>query len=235
MPAHQTYETCPTPNKGALVGRSTNLHVIVQPPCNRWRCPRCSKIKAFKLQQRMALTRPNRFLTLTHHPRDGESPPEALVRMRRDWHIMQRRLQRANSHTPLRYLLVVEWTGAGFPHFHILLNSRFLPQRTISRAWKEIHGAPIVDIRRVRQPKRAAKYLSKYLTKATPLPPRMRRWSCSRGYLPPLPLYVPTDLPPDLTWTYSRIPPVTIALQLTAQGNPYLEGPRGSILVIDTT
>ena len=235
MPAAKAPTICPTPNKGALIGTSGNLTVITQPPCNRWRCPRCANIKAFKLQKRMELTRPNRFLTLTHLPKDGESPQEALRRMRKDWHVLQRRLQRANSHTSLRYLLVVEWTGAGFPHFHILLNSRYLPQRTISRMWREIHGAPIVDIRRVRQPKRAAKYLAKYLSKHTELPPRLRRWSCSRGYLPPLPLFVPTDLPPDTTWRYTRLPPITFALQAETAGALLVEGPRNSILAIDTS
>jgi hypothetical protein len=59
-----------------------------------------------------------------------------------------------------------ERTGRWHPHFHVLLDSDFLPQATISALWLDVTGdSRIVDIRLVRGQHDVANYVTKYVTK----------------------------------------------------------------------
>lgn len=52
-------------------------------------------------------------------------------------------------------------------HVHIVADTSYIPQRTISELWKTITGDSfVVDIRAVRSKKGSARYLSKYLSKS---------------------------------------------------------------------
>lgn len=52
-------------------------------------------------------------------------------------------------------------------HVHIVADTTYIPQRTISELWKTITGDSfIIDIRAVRSKKGSARYLSKYLSKS---------------------------------------------------------------------
>jgi hypothetical protein len=64
---------------------------------------------------------------------------------------------------PPNYIRVLEFTQAGIPHLHILLD-RYIPQKWIKKTWGRLGGGRIVDIRQVTI-QRVARYLSKYLTK----------------------------------------------------------------------
>jgi len=59
-------------------------------------------------------------------------------------------------------------SGLFYYHLHCLIDGGYVPQRQISRDWREISGFPIVDIRRVyRTPKRALNYVLKYVMKGS--------------------------------------------------------------------
>lgn len=70
------------------------------------------------------------------------------------------------------YILEVsfnEQTQSWHPHFHVLADSRFIPQRSLSRHWLSVTGSSsIVDIRPVAGTDKTVDYLTKYLTKSPP-------------------------------------------------------------------
>jgi hypothetical protein len=124
----------------------------------------------------------SRFLTLTLDP--AKLPPGIdPVRYLRScvWAKFRTYLKRKYGR-PIVYIAVLEYTEAGIPHLHVLVD-RFIPQAWISESWEALGGGRVVDIRRVYDMHRVARYLSKYLTKQVILssPRGVRRWSVSRG------------------------------------------------------
>lgn len=56
------------------------------------------------------------------------------------------------------------------PHLHFLLNSSYIPQSDLSALWKKItHTSCIVDIRAVRDSKKAAEYVARYCSASADL------------------------------------------------------------------
>lgn len=175
----------------------------------------------------------NRFITLTHKPAGQETKEQALRRMRKSWHMLQRELARKEPSRRLQFVCIVEWTKAGQPHLHVLYHGKYIAQKHLSRLWKHIHGAPIVDIRKVSADDRTAAYLTKYLTKDNRCPPRMRRWSASRGFLPALPPYINPNWPEDTKYAYSQIAPTTFGNNLYKAGWTLIEGPKDTVIALD--
>ncbi len=152
--------------------------------------------------------------------------------MRKDWHTLHKALDRLNKKRKITYVCIVEWTKAGEPHLHILMDGPYIAQRRLSGAWRRIHNSPIVDIRRVKSDSAACLYLTKYLTKDTRCPYRMRRWSSTRGFLPPLPPYVNPTWPEDTKWSYTKVGPIAFAQYAEHTGATLIEGPGTSLIVI---
>lgn len=98
-----------------------------------------------------------RFLTLT-------SSPSSPLDIQRSWRRLYMRLKRRGL--ICGYVKVTERTKSGLLHLHILFRGSFLEQVWLSRLWKEIHGAEIVDIRKAFGKHGAAGYLAKYMAKA---------------------------------------------------------------------
>jgi hypothetical protein len=88
-----------------------------------------------------------------------------------------------------KYLLVVEWTKAGIPHLHVLLD-RYLPKGFVQKAWVESGGGPVLKfsyLGKEENAKRALLYTMKYICKALDDSCRgCRRWAYTRGLLPQL-------------------------------------------------
>lgn len=55
--------------------------------------------------------------------------------------------------------------GWFYYHIHCLLDGFYYPQDKISEDWKEISGFPVVWVERIRSPRRAFKYVLKYILK----------------------------------------------------------------------
>lgn len=66
---------------------------------------------------------------------------------------------------PLPFLAVFEATKLGWPHLHIMMRSRFIPQEWISNEMAEITGSPVVWIERIDQQSKIASYIAKYCGK----------------------------------------------------------------------
>jgi hypothetical protein len=123
-----------------------------------------------------------RFLTLTLDPKNiplGENDLVYYIRGK-VWAKFRTYLKRELP-KPLLYIAILEFTKAGLPHLHILVN-QFISQKWISHSWDALGGGRVVDIRLVDGPHRVARYLAKYLSKRVILsaPRGVRRWTCSR-------------------------------------------------------
>lgn len=62
-------------------------------------------------------------------------------------------------------------TGQWHPHLHVILDAAYMDQKALSREWLQVTlTSKIVDIRALRSFTEVAKYVTKYLLKATELP-----------------------------------------------------------------
>jgi hypothetical protein len=108
---------------------------------------------------------PNRFLTLTVNPAWFASPDERARELVRAWRNLRRRIMRDKKWKHLPFLAVFEQTKKGEPHLHIVLRCGYIDHQFISDAMLEMIGAPIIDIRAVKDKKQVAWYIAKYLGK----------------------------------------------------------------------
>lgn len=176
-------EACPDA-RGFLVATSADEIYAVPAPCNRWDCPACGAYKRRTLYQRLKSHKGQRFMTLTCNPAAYTTPHAAYEAMSTAFSSLVKRIRRRYPARRFEYVLVWEQTKAGWPHLHVLLMGPWIEQRWLSRAWHQLVGAPIVDIRYVRQGVKTASYLSKYLTKALSAPRGFHRWRKSFAYFP---------------------------------------------------
>ena len=80
------------------------------------------------------------------------------------------------------YLRVTELHESGWPHYHALLRSSYIPQRRLSEIWGTLTGAPVVWIAKIDQSFSTFRYLVKYLTKLHKIEWTDRHVSYSRGF-----------------------------------------------------
>lgn len=80
------------------------------------------------------------------------------------------RLKRRGLYTG--YIQVPEFTKSGLAHIHVILRGSYIDQALLSAMWEQIHGAKIVDIRRIKDihgKNRMANEMAKYLAKENAL------------------------------------------------------------------
>jgi len=193
----ESTKPCP---KGTLILQHDQATKLVPKLCCRWACQTCGPRKARRLRRRLELTTPTRLLTLTLRADQNATPQDQLRKANRAWSILWRRFRRLFGEKAAGYAKIVELTKAGTPHLHIVANVPYISQRALSHAWRALTGSFIVDIRKVRRASGLAGYLTAYLTKALDVPPGMRKWSASRGFVPPEPPYelAAGELPPSV-------------------------------------
>lgn len=183
--------------------------------CHCWFCDECCRIKGRALQAELIPIlesfRALLLVTLTVDPKLFGSPREAYLYMldRRCVSRTVQDLRRGGHLHSSRYFYVLEWQpGTQQVHFHVLLDSSFVPFDDLLASWSKHrprNGGPI----RGKRPgfgtvflsrdkfeggaTHAARYATKYLTKvsATGFPEwvlamgkerRIRRYSTSRGF-----------------------------------------------------
>lgn len=211
-------DLCPTPRNGHLLANHGDTRQLCRLSCRRWACPVCGKVNALKLRKRLHGITCNRLLTLTM-PSDTTTTTEQQTRhIRHVWTLARKRICRLLGVPHVQFMAVVEYTEVHTPHLHVLANCPYIRQRQLSGIWHASGGGRIVDIRAVTTTSGAANYLTNYLTKQTIMPPRLRKWSASRGYLPPLPPRQLADgeIPP--TWSYQPQPWLDSVQQLQRSG-----------------
>lgn len=133
--------------------------------CHSHYCEHCNKIRKAQLYttlSRWAVKRNLRFMTLTYS--HEESPEKIIKRFSSDWHKFIIYIRRAGH--IFNYFRVVEFTKAGYIHFHVLVD-RSIPQYLISSIWHDITShSYIVDIRSRMKNQRAINYCLKYIMKS---------------------------------------------------------------------
>lgn len=154
--------------------------------CKRWGCEYCARMKIRRLAYLTNGAKPNRMLTLTVDPSLYESPKDAWEKTVDKVPELIRWIRL--SVQECEYLRVTELHKSGWPHYHLLLRSSYIPQQQLSKKWEELTGAIKVDIRKVDNTFSSFRYLVKYLTKLHRIEWTDRHVSYSRNY------YNPADL-----------------------------------------
>lgn len=157
--------------------------------CKSWRCSYCGPRIRKAVAAQLTAAGCRRFITLTCDPRRFVHPSQAYERMK---HAFQRLVRMIRTRFgEFEYAAVWEWTQRGWPHLHILQRGCFVPQKWLSARWNRLGIGRIVHIQEVTTHRRAAWYITKYLTKGTysiSQIPKGHRWLMkSRGLLPKQP------------------------------------------------
>lgn len=143
-----------------------NTHFYAFPlTCKRWSCEFCQPIRQNGLKRLARDGRPTTFLTLTCNPQEASSPAERARNLVDAWRKLRLRIKKRWNLSSLPFIAVFEATKAGEPHLHILLRTRYLPQKWVSDQMRQLTNAPIVDIRKVHSRQMAAAYVAKYIGK----------------------------------------------------------------------
>jgi len=159
--------------------------VLLRPlTCRRWSCDYCFPIRQREVSAQAERGAPNTFITLTVNPREGQEPSERARELAHAWRRCVRAAKRKYRYKTIPFFAVFEATKAGEPHLHILCRVPWLHQKWLSRFMEKEIGAPVVDIRRIRGKRAAAKYVAKYVGKEPHRFEGTKRYWCTRDYEP---------------------------------------------------
>jgi hypothetical protein len=161
---------------------STGVHGITM-WCRAWSCGDCLPRRLAQLKRTAQQGRPSTFLTLTVNPAHGQSPEGRARELVDAMRTMLKRARRRFKGNEIAYLAVFEETKKGEPHLHMLMRAPFIPQRWISDQMSELIEAPIVDIRRVTNPRLAAQYVAKYVAKGPKAFGSLKRYWKTKNYV----------------------------------------------------
>lgn len=213
-----TFEKDAPCGRGCLVGRAPSIRLVLPGRCKRWTCERCRRVNARKLEQRLQRASASRFITLTLPFRVDADPHSQLDFLNASFRTLWKRVRRRFPGAEFGYVKIIEWTKKGTPHLHVATDCPYIPQRWVSEHWRQITGARVVDIRIIRESGRIAAYLAKYLTKEHAGITNRRRYSATKGFLPPF-VAAPRDPEePVLSWSHSSDAPPQIEAALAAAG-----------------
>ncbi len=185
-------DTCPSAK--TLVGFSLTLDrwCVIQIRCKRWGCRHCGQRKTTHLGWRCEDAMPNRLITLTVNNTLWETPRDAYERTKGKVTQLATRLRRVYGE--FEYLRVLEVTKLGWPHYHLIVRSGYIPQKVLSSVWSDLTGAFIVDVRKIKKRQDVYFYVVKYLSKQRYIPWTNRRVSWSRDFFDKTPFDKPDGL-----------------------------------------
>lgn len=176
------FDTCPNATTSVAYSEFFSSTIIVAVTCKRWGCRYCGEKKAINLGFRVQLADPNKLITLTTNPKVYETPRMAYEDTRRKLADFSKLIRKEIG--SFEYLRILEVTKKGWPHYHLVARSGYIPHSLVSSVWKGLTGAPIVDIRKIKKLENVAKYVMKYLCKQKYIPWTNRRVSWSRKFFP---------------------------------------------------
>jgi len=177
-----TTGTCETAHTytGRIIG-GTDL-LVCPVTCKRWSCPYCSRVKIRRLACLCKLAGPTRLLTLTVDPANYTSPRHAFDATAALVPELIRSLRKKFG--AVEYLRVTELHKSGFPHYHMLIRSGFLPHAVVKNEWHRLTNNAIVDLRQVDGSFQSYTYLTKYLSKLHRIEWTDRHVSYSKSFFP---------------------------------------------------
>lgn len=146
-------------------------------PCGSWTCSKCGPAKVYRLSRLVAAADAERFVTLS--------------KVGPDLQTVYRRLQTLSQALRRRgytweYLAVPERHQNGSWHLHLIQRGDYIPQKVLSERAESAGMGRVVHIRKIQEPKQAARYLVKYMSKEilSPAFKHTRRYRTSRGFWP---------------------------------------------------
>lgn len=166
----------------SLVNRGVHTIRAVTLRCRSWGCDICNPIRKAQLVALAKRGRPTTFITLTVHAKPGETPASRARQLADAWRTVVRRAKSKYGYSSIPYMCVFEATKAGEPHLHILCRVKWISQKWLSAQMAALIGAPIVDIRQVKDVKKLANYVSKYIGKDPHRFGFCKRYWCTRSY-----------------------------------------------------
>jgi hypothetical protein len=175
------HKCCPWAKSVIAIDPETDSLVLCPVTCKRWGCEYCAVRKIRKLAFLTNGATPNRWIRLGVDPGRYSSPREA-------WEHTSPmlpeccRLLRKIRKCELEYLRVTELHQSGYPHYHALLRSGFIPQKQLSDTWASLTSAPVVWISKIDSTFSSFRYLVKYLTKLHKIEWTDRHVSYSRNF-----------------------------------------------------
>lgn len=161
--------------------------------CRSWPCEDCGPRRRRQLKKLAVMGEPSTFITLTVNPAVGSSPAHRARMLADAWRVVVRRTKALRGYASIPYLCVFEATRRGEPHLHILARVPWIDQKWLSAQMQALIGAPIVDIRRLDSPGRAAAYVAKYVGKAPGKFGTSKRYWRTRDYAPEWNARMPDD------------------------------------------
>lgn len=177
----RNYSCCPWAKSIIAIDPETEKLVLCPVTCKRWGCEYCAVRKIRKLAFLTNGAAPNRWIRLGVDPARYQSPREAWEHTSPLLPEACRRLRKIRK-CEIEYLRVTELHQSGFPHYHALLRSAFIPQKQLSSTWGELTGAPVVWIAKIDSTFSSFRYLVKYLTKLHRIEWTDRHVSYSRNF-----------------------------------------------------
>lgn len=177
------FHTCLNAQTLEAYSRKFKCTVWLALPCKQWSCHYCAELKIRQLAVKTQDAKPNRLMTLTVDPARWDSPRHAFDGTRRQVPETIRALRKRFG--DVEYLRVTELTQRGWPHYHLLVRSPYIPHAVLKDIWSDLTGAIIVDLRQVKDTFQSYTYLVKYLSKMHQIEWTERHVSYSRKFFPP--------------------------------------------------
>lgn len=168
---------------GTIVKQQAGKIKAIKVTCRSWSCESCQKDRTRRLMCEAREGEPERFITLTVNPHWFDSPLERAQKLVAAWRLIRRRFLKLRKGAVVEFLAVFERTGLGEPHLHIVQRGSFMPQKWLSQQLEELIGAKVVDIRYIRDKKKVAFYIAKYIGKEPRQFGTLKRYWRSLKYL----------------------------------------------------
>ncbi len=150
--------------------------------CRAWTCPLCAESRRKQLVALALSGQPDKFITLTVNPAWGESPYHRARALADAWRTVVRLAKTKYKLKELPYLCVFEACESGEPHLHILARVKWISHKWLRKQMKRLINAPIVEIEQVKNKKKLAYYISKYIGKDPQRFGSCKRYWCTRDY-----------------------------------------------------
>jgi hypothetical protein len=179
----KNYLCCPWAKTAIMRDTETYEPILVPITCKRWGCSYCAPRKIKKLAFLTSHAEPNRWIRLGVKPENYPGPKEAWQDTSPKLPELCKVLREKTGEC--EYLRVCELHKSGFPHYHALLRSAFIPQKLLSDTWGSMTGARVVWIAKIDQTFSSFRYLTKYLTKLHRIEWTDRHVSYSRNFFRP--------------------------------------------------
>jgi hypothetical protein len=193
----KNYQCCPWATTVVVRDVETGYPSLRPVTCKRWGCSYCAPRKIRKLAFLTNGAKPNRWIRLGVNPALHTTPEDAWRSTSPKLPELCKRIRKERGECEyLRVCEIHEGTtrynelkepgkAKGFPHYHALLRSSFIPQKDLSAIWGELTGAPIVYIAKIDQTFSSFRYMVKYLTKLHRIEWTDRHVSYSRNFFAP--------------------------------------------------